>query len=349
MYQQLSLLEESSTPIDSPLVLSMNEASLEILDEYRTVRLQQGASTVAIKREISMLRTLARQATATGLCEASLLALVQAPSQVAMLLVEPPDDVAHGTVRARLIAFQRLLTIVGPRFGRNPHADLEILAAQLPRSRAGGWHTAGVRVGGSKARRRSPGPVLAGTDLDGIVRAAGSTARPTRDRLLVALHCFSGLRPQEIVLLTWEQFIHDALQPDGRFGLVVAVRRGLKALRLMLPEIVRDAVDKHASATGPLAHALSGPVFIASQRTGRPLGYRGARKVLEAACGAAGFPAMTSAELRAAYGHWLISQGLSDHETTQLLGIEHARTMDRLLHRHRQLDAQRQVREVLDR
>jgi integrase len=347
MLQQLSLLEIPAGTSPQPIP-PMDPESLEILEEYRRERLKQGASPSTVKRELSMLRTLARQVSQDG-CEASLIALLCVPTQVATVLVEPPDDVAEGTVRARFVAFQRFVTMIGPLFGRNPEADLETLDNQLPQARTHGWHTASVRVGGRKSRRRLPGPTLGGADLDRIVKAAGQTARPTRDRLLATLHCFSGLRPKEVVGLTWEQFNRDELPPDGRFGLVVQVRRGFRVVQLLLPDVVRDALDDHASATEPLARPLCGPVFIASQRTGRPLGYRAARKILDGVCRVAGYPSMKSAELRVAYGHWLITQGLSDHETTQLLGIQHVRTTDRLLRPHRQLDAQRQVREMLGR
>ena len=279
MFEQLPLLEVSVSPASHQAVVPMDAASLEILENYRRERLKQEATPNTVKRELAMLRTLARQVSPNGR-EASVIALLRAPMQVAAVLVEPPDDVAQGTVRARLVAFQRFVTIIGPLFGRNPRVDLDALDGQLPRARASGWHTAGVRVGGSKARRQPTGPVLGSADLDRIVKAASLTARPARDALLVTLHCFSGLRPEEIVGLTWEQLIHDELRPDGRFGLVVSVRRGSRDVRLLLPDVVRDALDAHASATEPLARPLCRPVFIASQRTGRPLGYRAARKIL---------------------------------------------------------------------
>jgi hypothetical protein len=50
-----------------------------------------------------------------------------------------------------------------------------------------------------------------------------------------------------------------------------------------------------------------------------------------------------------ARAHWLRSQELSDHEVAAVLGLARVRSIDRLLQHHAALDAQRVVREVLDR
>lgn len=71
--------------------------------------------------------------------------------------------------------------------------------------------------------------------------------------------------------------------------------------------------------------------------------------VIEAACYRAGLPTVEAATLRAAYAHWLRSQGLSDHEVAAMLGLARVHSVDRLLQGHAALDAQRTVRECMGR
>jgi predicted transcriptional regulator len=56
-----------------------------------------------------------------------------------------------------------------------------------------------------------------------------------------------------------------------------------------------------------------------------------------------------STALRAACANWLRGLGLSDHEVAAILGLARVRSVDRLLQHHAALDAQRAVREMLDR
>jgi hypothetical protein len=65
--------------------------------------------------------------------------------------------------------------------------------------------------------------------------------------------------------------------------------------------------------------------------------------------GGASLPPVESTSLRAAFSHWLRSQGLSDHEVAVVMGLERVRSVDRLLRHHAALDAQRAVREALAR
>jgi hypothetical protein len=69
--------------------------------------------------------------------------------------------------------------------------------------------------------------------------------------------------------------------------------------------------------------------------------------VLQVACRRAGLPTVESITLLAACAHWLRSQGLSDHEVAQVLGLARVRSVDRLLQGHAAIDAQRIVREIL--
>jgi len=182
------------------------------------------------------------------------------------------------------------------------------------------------------------------------VDAAGAAAgrHPIRDRALVALHCFSGLRPEEIVRLSWAD-LEAQLTAGGRYGLTAAVVRGGQVTKLLLPSPASDAVEALAVAAGGTVESLSGPVLCASDRPGRSLSYRAARDVLQAACRRAGLPPIESISLRAAYAHWLRGQGLSDHEIARVVGLVRVRSVDRLLRHQAALDAQRAVREILAR
>jgi integrase len=167
-----------------------------------------------------------------------------------------------------------------------------------------------------------------------------------RDCALVALHCFSGLRPEEIVRLCWQDLSAE-LSVGGPYGLVAAVVRDGRPVKMLLPGPASDAIDALASAMGGTVESLTGPVLCAYGRPGRPLSYRAARDVLREACRRAGLPKVESVALRATCAHWLRSQGLSDHEVASVLGLVRVRSVDRLLRHHTALDAQRVVREVL--
>jgi len=266
-------------------------------------------------------------------------------------LLEPPVPISRATGRARLVAVQRFLRVMGPAMGRDPAADLAVLDTLLPARASPGWHSAGTLVAGQASRRRPRGPTLDAADLHRILEAAGDAEAPMRairDRALVAVQCFSGLRAEEALALRWEDVATD-LAGAGRFGLTATVRRGDRSVRLLLPGPSGEAMEAlrdYAQRPGALA---SEPVFRAGGRSDRPLSYRGARKILVAACRRAGLPAAVSADLRAGCAHWLRSQGLSEHEVAMVLGLARVRSVDRLLSRHVALDAQRRVREHRDR
>jgi integrase len=203
-------------------------------------------------------------------------------------------------------------------------------------------------VAGAPGRRRRRAPTLDAADLRRLVDAAGSgpSHQAPRDRALLALYCYSGLRPEEIVRLRWED-LSTEMTASGHYGLTVAAERDSRRWRLLLPGPASDAIEALAGAVGGSVECLTGPVFCARGAPGRPLSYRAARDVLQDAFCRAGLPAVDSAALRSACAHWLRSQGLSDHEVAAVLGLARVRTVDRLLRHHMALDAQRAVREML--
>ena len=136
---------------------------------------------------------------------------------------------------------------------------------------------------------------------------------------------------------------------SGHYGLVASVVRGGRHFRLLLSGPAADAVEALACAIGGTVESLCRPVFCVRGSPGRRLSYQAARDVLQDACRRAGLPPVESTALRAACAHWLRSQGLSDHEIAAVLGLAWVRSVDRLLQHHAALDAQRVVREMLDR
>jgi integrase len=346
--KQLALIREAA-PSGTAVSLRSDDDAGRLLALYQQMRTAEGAHPRSVKREIGQLRALMHEAEAAD-PTLTLRTLVSDLDILARLLREPVTMISRSTGRARLLAVQRFLRIAGPELGRDPTADLAALDTRLPARRPTGWHTTGTLVAGAVGRRRHRGPTLDAADLRRIVDAAGEErgGQATRDRALVTLHCFSGLRPEEIVRLCWEDLSAE-LTAGGRYGLTVSVARGGRHARLLLPEPAANAVNVLAGAMGGTVESLSGPVVGARGAQDRPLSYRAALEVLQGACRRAGLPAVESSTLRAACAHWLRSQGLSDHEVAAVLGLARVRSVDRLLRHHVALDAQRAVREILER
>jgi integrase len=178
-----------------------------LLAAFQHARWAQGASSPSVRREVSQIRAVMREAQRVD-PSVALKILVADPDLIARVLREPQVPISRSTGRTRLLAVQRLIGLIGQSLGRDPTADLMALDALLPARRATGWHTTGTLVAGATGRRRRRGPTLDATDLRRIVDAAGSEVgvHPLRDRALAALHCFSGLRPEEIVGLLWQHW-----------------------------------------------------------------------------------------------------------------------------------------------
>jgi len=323
--------------------------SEHLLTEFQAARRARGAHHRSVRREVSQLRSIVRDAALDGRT-VTLRTLVADLALIARVLTEPATPVARSTGRARLLAVQRFIELVGRSVDRDPAEDLAALDALLPAHRSAGWHSIGLVVAGATGRRRRRGPTLDGADLRRIVDAAGTGkgGHADRDRALAALHCFSGLRPEEIVRLHWEDLATE-LTENGHYGLTAIVDRGGRMVTLLLPEPASAEVAALAMAMFATIETLSGPVLCARGARRRPLSYRAARDVLHKACRRAGLPVVDAASLRATCAHWLRGQGLSDHEVASVLGLARVRSVDRLLQHHVALDAQRVVRERLAR
>jgi len=337
---------------DSDARRALDRESEARLSAFRTARLQAGAHPQSVAREVSQLRSIVRASEALA-GPRTIDTVFEDMDAVARLLSEPPTPIAQTTGRARLGAAQRYIEAMSASCGRCAEEDLSQLDDLLPGRRGIGWHTSGIAVVGARGRRRRRGPTLDATDLDRLIDAAAEAHaqdgwRARRDRTLVALMCYSGLHPTEVTRLTWE-----ALSPPGAAasdrGLMVTVRRGERSVQVALPQPAVQALRLWKWHIGRDVLTPAGWIFRRSAESPHPLGYRAARNIVTCACRRAGLPAVEAVDLRAAYAHWLRTHGFSDHEVATIQGIRRVRTIDRLLKRHMALDAQRRMREVLER
>ncbi len=267
---------------------------------------------------------------------------------VARALREPRTSVARSTNRARFLAIQQFIAAMGPTLGIAPDATLDALDALLPKRADAAWHRTGIMIAGTARRRRRRGPSLEWPDLRRIIEAAADRNngfRVSRDRALVALHCFSGLWPGEISRLQWQNIARGS-GTRGEY-ITATVERDGNLLHLPILGPAADAVETFAHQRRETSGRAQGFVFRATMNGHNPISYRAARMVVVRACTRAGLPAVEAVALRAAFAHWLGSQGFSDHEVAAALGIARVRTVDALLRSHRALSAQRRVREML--
>jgi integrase len=323
----------------------LDAGSEALLEQYRQSRLVAGATPATVVREVSQLRSLARSVAGTQ--AAALRTLFSEASTVARALLEPSAPIAASTGgRTRLVAAQRFVHTCGAEVGiADPATFLNALDEQLPRRVVQRWNAAGTIVAGVNVRRRSLCPTLYPSDLDRILASVALSPgyRGMRDRALVALHCYSGLRPDEIMHLQGAN-----VQADSAAHLaVVVVRRDGRVLRLLVPAAGAEPLlllTRHDTEVGRRPDVY---VFRRSGAADKPLTSRAIRAIVQRACRHAGFPTASAADLRAAFAYWLRLQGFSDHETAAVLGLAHVRTLDRLLARHEALDAQRRVREMM--
>jgi integrase len=230
--------------------------------------------------------------------------------------------------------------------GRDPATGLASVDAPLPARRSTDWHPTGRLVVGRPGRRRRGGSTLEAADLRHSVDAAGTDGgdQAPRGPALAALHCFSGLRAEEIVHRRWEDLVTE-LTAAVHDGLTAVVERNGRRVRLIVRGPASHAVEALAGAAGGTVESLSGPVLCA--RSTRPTAQLSGGAGRASGClSRAGLPAVESSALRAACAHWLRSQGLSDHEVAPVLGLARVRSVDHLLRRHAALDAQRAVKEV---
>ena len=187
-------------------------------------------------------------------------------------------------------------------------------------------------LAGERARPRTQSPTIEPGDLARNVEAAGAEkrgARALRDRLLVGVHCHSGLAAREIRTLRWESEAE---------AWSVAVERAGSSVRLTIFGSAASLMIRHRLA----AQASDAPVFHNAR--GEPLTERQARRIVLDACSAAGFPHATRGTLLSAAAATLSAAGLRDHEVAITLEITDMRTINRLMKPHQVLAARRRAR-----
>jgi integrase len=345
--QPLLELEGVACRHHSPPRVPLEEDSERLLQAFRQARLESGGTLASVSREVWQLRSIVR--VGCHMHGATTLAtLVKNPSGLAAALSHPPTEIARSTARARVVAALRFIQTMGPQLGLDSPVLVDEVIRHLPTRPTAGWHRTGMLQVGTQARRRPRGPTLYPEDLGRLVDAAAATPgeRGARDRALVALHCYSGLHPGEIVALRWEDMASAILAP-GRSTIQIRVIRSGVSVVQPLPTAASVPLRAWARSAQAAGSELTGHVFVRTLRSGKPLSYRTAREVVRTSCVRAGLPSIESHNLRSACAYWLRSQGLSHHEIAKVLCVTRVRTIDRMLAFHVRLDALRQVRNGL--
>lgn len=309
-----------------------------LLRLYRQRRYQEECDDDTMDKEISQLRSLARLAYRKDFTPET---VFRHPRLLANVLLHPSAAIVKPTGRARLIAAQRFIRLCGAEFGiQDPDSFLDSLQAELPSQGDSQWHNDGTIVAGGKSRKRSQNPTLMPSHLNLIVNSGfpRSTYRHARNRALLAAHCFTGLRPEEIVQLTTTQL----LQVAGSRLTYAEIWRNGTLLRLPIIEDAMFHIRAHLAS-----QSQEGYIFTRGRNDPKPLTVRATRNIVKEACFNVGLPAMTATDLRSAFAFLLKGRALSDHEVASVLGLRQVRTVDRLSARHLELKAQRHVHEVL--
>lgn len=297
-------------------------------EHYRGVR-----SDGAVRGEISQLRSVVREASRLG----RVVTLPEAVADAAILsavLTTPAKRPSATTALIRLGAINAALRLhFGDDEGRRRIDELD---RALPRCAGAEWHQSGVVIAGERKRRRPQSPTIEPDDLRRIVDAAakgGRSPRALRDRLLVAMHCFSGLEAVEIRLLRWSDLRWES-EADSWSAAVIRCGRStrLAIFGVAASLLIRQRLEVPAASE-----------HVFSNSRGGPLTERQMRRIVLGACSCAGFPRAARNTLLSACAAFLSAAGLRDHDVAIVLGIEDMRTINRLLKPHQRLAAQRDV------
>jgi integrase len=319
-------------PLISPEHVSqLSQVSVEEISAYRRWRAESGVTEATLAAEVSQLRSLARQAEQRS--GSTLKDLRGKPQEAAQLIERAGQTLSLSTVLTRVRAFQRFLMMgVSPYLGRQ---RVEAFRSALPKKASRGWHDAGVSPAGARTRRRMPGPTPTIDALEAIVEAG--LARSLRSAALASLACFSGLDVKEMRELRWRDLHwHD----DGAspYWEVKVRRRGHRTSVFVVGPGAK-ALLKHGLSSG-----LDRDSYVLQGRdSGEPLSERALRDDLKQTCASAGWPRSTRPQLLSAFAAWLRSRGFDDHSIRLTIGRRRAATVDRMLHRQTQLEAQEAI------
>lgn len=309
---------------------SKSEAFLKrYAEHYRGAR-----SDGAIRGEVSQLRSVVREAARQGRGATLLQVLGDVPA-LAAVLTTPSKRPSATTALIRLGALNAALLL---RFGEGEgRRRIEELDEVLPRREGTDWYQSGVILAGERKRRRAQSPTIEPDDLRRIVDAAGGGkrgSRALRDRLLVAVQCFSGLDAGELRLLRWSDLRWESEAESWS----VATSRAGKRMRLAVFGLAASLLIRQR------LEVAAGSEYVIANSRGEPLTERQARRIVLDACTAAGFPHAARSTLLSAAAASLSAVGFRDHELAIALGLSDMRTVNRLLKPHQVLAVQRQMR-----
>jgi len=306
----------------------LSNESIEELAAYQKWRSDPSVASSTLASEISQLRSLGRQAEQR--IGHSLRDLRHRPEEAAKLVELAGEGLGLSTIQTRVRAFQRFLMMgVSDYLGRQ---KVQVFRAALPRKTPKDWHDAGISAPGSRTRRRMPGPTPTAEALPEILEAG--MAKSLASGAVAALVCFSGLDVKEMLELHWQDLTwrDDEGSPHWE---VKVIRRGHEATLFVV------GPGAHALLRHGLSSGLQRDAFVLTGRArGTALSERALRYDLRASCGAAGWPRATRPQLIATLAAWLRDKGIDDHSIRLTLGRRRAASIDRMLHRQNQLDAQ---------
>jgi integrase/recombinase XerD len=159
-----------------------------------------------------------------------------------------------------------------------------------------------------KAPRQIAQRLLGEIDVRLLIRAA----RPGRDRAMLEVAYFGGLRVSELAALTWAQVIG---RVSGEVQLEI-VGKGEKVRQVLIPaEVAEHLLAIRGEAKG------SDPVFASGRREGNPLTERAIGYIVKAAARRAGVnPAASVHWLRHAHASHAIDNGAPITLVSQTLG-----------------------------
>ena len=308
----------------------------ELLAKYATWRSACGASKSTVAAEMSQLRSLDRAAVESFRAR-TLYDLREKPQEAARVIEASGASLSLATVQTRVRAFERFLMVGVPEgVGRK---RIDSFRAALPKGASKGWHDAGLSLPGRRNRTKMPGPTPRPGDIEQILES--SVRHSPAAGAVAALTCFSGLDLQAIVGLKWSDLAWRDYG-DTPYWEVSCQRRG----HLLSCYVVGPGAG--AVLRWGLASGLGREACVFPGRTpGSGLSVRAFRDRLHAVCFAAGWPRATRSQLVSALAAWLRERGMDDHSIRLVIGRRRVASVDQLLHRHEQLNAQERIDEKL--
>lgn len=323
-----------------------NRAARVQIEESVLARLKSSVG-FDLKRE-RLTRTDLRRLLAEGIAAGgpdNLLDLSLAREACARIFREPRSG-DWGTVSRRLQTFREFLEVM---LGKE-EADRRMATIEerlIPR-RTRDWDEVD-RVGGGRLQRSSRAPrLLFFDDALRIVTEAGKgkdAAHAQRDIALVSLLCFSPLRWQEIVSLSWENLEWTEPSDASPFGAWYTCRRRDLELHLPIHRRASDALGVlYAIGKRVMDREPRGPVFRSLRHPYPELQYGDAKAVADDALALAGWTGITRVDLLAGYAYHLKSTyGFTYPDLKELLGYGEVKQVRHLLQSHKNWELNRKV------